>query len=268
MAIWTIGGRTYAVKWVHPKTIMAEHRGESLIPTADENVFHVLCALDTIEKGVYLDKPETGSDDAIAKAAVRAVGDVLTNARARIEFLRLVKSYPFGQEPGAIGLDGGGDPRANPNQQDKATGGARINQGHLLQPGAFPEDAKPIDTESDDAKAAVAEFKAAALKAHLDAVDDGEATRTVDLTRAPPLNPPLARDLTGPTGALGVSCPGAVGVAADDLPHKMNLEPGELILGTDDEQQGGHGDDGQPGESPATPSTDATPPKPANNGGV
>lgn len=141
---WHVNGKTYKVQWAHPKTFPGE------IQPAGEDAFVIYIADESVAKNDIVDAPPAGDLHVVATKAQTAVGNVL-RSRARIDFLRLIKQYPYGMDAGAIGLDGGGDPRAHPLQRDKAaapTGAQRINTGLLAQPGAFPE--AYVDTVPDE----------------------------------------------------------------------------------------------------------------------
>lgn len=255
---WTVRGIDYVVQWAHPQTIATVHRGQTLIPV-DPATNHVLIPHDSVPKGEFVDRPDKGSDDAIAKAAVRAVGDVIANQRIRIEFLRLAREYPFGMDPDALGLDGGGDPRAHPNQQDKApdpkaTGGNRINQGHLLQPGAFPGDPvggdsnAAIDLPDDPAAAALAQRLTGVAKAALQTSNDPNATpeQRADAERKLAAFAPVLNYLPD-------------GVTQADLDAATELPPLGDSRRTDSEQTA-EGSDGNPGDEPGAPNAEpATP---------
>jgi hypothetical protein len=146
MAQWTVNGKTYAAIWIHPARWETAYACAPTISLGDaeagEAVTGVFVVDDSVSKDAdYLQPPLAKHTDprvnesAAHVAAVKAqtaVGNIL-KSRERIDFLRLVRAYPYGMEPDAQGQNGGGDPRADANQQAKR---------RPLQPGEFPADRK------------------------------------------------------------------------------------------------------------------------------
>lgn len=126
---WNIFGIDYVATWINSKDYYDRHYEASMV--IDSGHVKVFVLDDSIPVGDLSETPGIASPQS-AIAAQTAVGNVL-RSRARIEFIRLLREYPYGMEPDANGMNGGGDPRAPAARADKA-------RRRPLQPGEFLEE--------------------------------------------------------------------------------------------------------------------------------
>lgn len=266
MARWTIDGHDYQVIWVSPKHLAEVYKGQ-LSSTIDKLTL-VFVADPGVPPGRELEDAPQGDLHVTAEKARLAVGNLL-KSRKLIEFLRLAKLYPFGQEPGAIGMDGGGDPRAHPNQQDKAP------VKRLLQPGEFPAD-RIQGTDGAAAAAAIKDFQEASAKLNkgefpdIFVIDDPHAKigpkSPEQLAAGQAILDELQEEIDNLT-------PADIEAAARDLAHlpgplnePENTGPGSMgdplssgpLAATETTEQKADGDDGS---TQGEPSTDPASPK-------